>query len=560
VVVYGWFFSSHFTGIRIPDAMDAAQVGRNISDGHGFTTSIVRPFSLAKAPRVERHPDLYNAPVYPFLLAIGFNLFGATERAMILLSIALALLTVILTYLLASRLLGPPAGALAALLVGLHPGLLKATHTGLNVAATAFFLTLLFYLIVRHPGARRWSVLSGVAFGVLYLTDFAALLFVIPAAALVYALQRSERLRHVGLFLVGSFAAVAPWLVRNFLVAGSPFAGLRSYQLAMNTGTYPLSSLYRHVSSSLDNTPALTFVFGHYREVARKTLTNLVALETTLPMLLGMVLLPLFGLALVLDLRSRAGNGLKWAFLAGLVLVSLNLAAGEGMYDLLYGTAGITAALGATAFVLVLRERHIGVRPAAVGTAAVLCLAALPIALLAVPGRRPSPPDRQNWEYLGRALPANAIVLTDQPWAVAWYANRTAIWIPQASPPEPDEDNPISIAEAADATRCESLQRLERAGVVPDAIFLSAPLSGWPPEEGVGRWQLLQAVIAQQIGARDRDPALGPPWTPPGWTLAATLPPADFLLLRADAEVPHEGVLEEGEVELPALPAIVDVE
>src|SRR5579863_9060994 len=72
-----------------PEAMDAAQVARNLAEGRGYTTLFVRPFSLyllqqawthshgppALGDVSDRgqlrgmHPDLANAPVYPFILA-----------------------------------------------------------------------------------------------------------------------------------------------------------------------------------------------------------------------------------------------------------------------------------------------------------------------------------------------------------------------------------------------------------------------------------------------------------------------------------------------------------
>jgi hypothetical protein len=62
------------------EAMDAAQVGRNIAEGRGFSTSFVRPLSIALiegnhggavSPELltKPHPDLANAPLYPAVLA-----------------------------------------------------------------------------------------------------------------------------------------------------------------------------------------------------------------------------------------------------------------------------------------------------------------------------------------------------------------------------------------------------------------------------------------------------------------------------------------------------------
>src|SRR5579883_886387 len=72
-----------------PEAMDAAQVARNLAEHKGFSTLCVRPFSMylvqktyaakhGPAPLGDTtdraqinslHPDLANPPVYPLLLA-----------------------------------------------------------------------------------------------------------------------------------------------------------------------------------------------------------------------------------------------------------------------------------------------------------------------------------------------------------------------------------------------------------------------------------------------------------------------------------------------------------
>src|SRR5881396_430755 len=73
-----------FRNFANAEAMDAAQLGRNIAEGRGYTTLFVRPFSMALVERHQKklsrqsddlallksgHPDLANPPVYAFLLA-----------------------------------------------------------------------------------------------------------------------------------------------------------------------------------------------------------------------------------------------------------------------------------------------------------------------------------------------------------------------------------------------------------------------------------------------------------------------------------------------------------
>src|SRR5579863_5417296 len=78
-----------YRNLAAPEAMDAAQLARNVSEGRGYTTLFLRPFSLylvqnhnqANTPFAltntvtdfaqikAAHPDLANPPVYPLLLA-----------------------------------------------------------------------------------------------------------------------------------------------------------------------------------------------------------------------------------------------------------------------------------------------------------------------------------------------------------------------------------------------------------------------------------------------------------------------------------------------------------
>src|SRR5437867_57538 len=74
-----------FRGLEKREAIDMAQLARNIARGRGFTTSVVRPVSLWHLktyrpdhnPMFEDHPDLYNPPLYPLILAGIFRLLPA---------------------------------------------------------------------------------------------------------------------------------------------------------------------------------------------------------------------------------------------------------------------------------------------------------------------------------------------------------------------------------------------------------------------------------------------------------------------------------------------------
>src|SRR5688572_25472966 len=97
-VGYNW---RSFRNLGTQEAMDAAQVARNISEGKGYTTQFIRPLSIhlvkkrneAKvglAPVGEPvdhaqlktlHPDLANAPVYPFVLAGWMKVYSVALKS-----------------------------------------------------------------------------------------------------------------------------------------------------------------------------------------------------------------------------------------------------------------------------------------------------------------------------------------------------------------------------------------------------------------------------------------------------------------------------------------------
>src|SRR2546422_8346386 len=83
VVGYNW---RAFRNMSCQEAMDTAQLARNISEGKGYSTLFIRPLSIYLVKRTNQqkpgkalsadpaqlkamHPDLANPPVYPVLLA-----------------------------------------------------------------------------------------------------------------------------------------------------------------------------------------------------------------------------------------------------------------------------------------------------------------------------------------------------------------------------------------------------------------------------------------------------------------------------------------------------------
>lgn len=538
LLIWIWFLNTHFQGLVLPDAMDSAQLARQIADGNGFTTKVVRPLGIEQVAARPQPADAYNAPLYPIVLAIAFNAAGgAGDRVVGVLTTAFGFLTAVLAFVLGARLLDRRAGWIAAALIVLHIGFLRTGISGLHVTLLATLVTLLFYVTIKHGDTLRDSFFCGALWALIYLTDYAGIVLGAPVLGMLIA-GRQRWVKHVAVFLAGFVILAGPWLARNWTVCGGPFFGLSSYSVATGTSVYPGLSIYHIPQPGFSG--GIGFATAHLRQLSAKVLGNLGAAQTTLASTFGLCIIPLLGLGLFLDLGGRGGNRAKWGLLAGLLLLACALAFGRPRFELFLAFLGVAAAVGAAALSRILAERGLGAGVRRAVLAAVLALAALPLAIFVLTPTEAAAVPRDDFEYLGRLLPGDAVVVTDQPWAAAWYADRTAVWLPAAAIPTPEEGEELRLAVAADPTRTDSMAAVRRAGLEPDAIFLS-PRLVQEKSALLGSWRLLHDLMRQQLEALQAGTAGGTPWTPQGWKLAAALPGDSFLFLRAEGEVEREG-------------------
>src|SRR5262245_11166229 len=98
------YYHAQFPGLKNPDALDFAQLGRNLSAGRGFVTSILRPLALTHGGNALAQPDVTHGPLYPFLLALAFGAFGARDGVVAFISGLFYLLTIPVIYRLGARL------------------------------------------------------------------------------------------------------------------------------------------------------------------------------------------------------------------------------------------------------------------------------------------------------------------------------------------------------------------------------------------------------------------------------------------------------------------------
>ena len=169
------------------------------------------------------HEPFFQAPLYPYLVAVGYRVFGDSTDAIYLLQIAFAVAGLAALARAADRSLGAPHGIVAAALGALYGPFLfhdvQLLKASLAVTVTCF---LLWALVVarEREGARIWLG-AGALLGVLALLRENALLlapFLLPLAARRGQGRRSAA--RMAALLLGMALPLAPVAARNAALGG----------------------------------------------------------------------------------------------------------------------------------------------------------------------------------------------------------------------------------------------------------------------------------------------------------------------------------------------------
>jgi hypothetical protein len=504
-----------FENFSTAEAMDGAQLARNVSEGKGFTTDFVRPFGLYLLRRhgakgvegresrvegqeaaqsmggdrrglaglVERCPDLSNGPVYPLVLAGVLRVmpFGyrdvSSARGFTTYSPELwiagfnQLLLVVcacLVFSLARRLFDEPVAWVSAAVFGGTELFWRHSVSGLPTLWMTFLVLVLVLVLVRldatvrdaeAPGAAApagagrpglvifLAVGAGMVTGMLGLTRYALLALIVPVIGYLLTLatsvaatggapgtSRPVSARVLGVAAaLGFIALVGPWLGRNYAVGGTLF-GTASYAALAQTVHFPGDSLMRSFSPDFNTvtTSAIT----------RKVLVNLREVWLHgLPTLGGSWVTALFLAGLVVPFRSVINGrvrALLLAFLWIVVVAQAVVSPGEAgvrhlASDYLTVLAPLVFIFGISLlFNLLDQFTAVAVR---YGILAMFFVAACaPLALtFAAPRNSPLayppyyPPSLQS---KAAYVPDDGWMVSDMPWAIAWYGDRKAAWLP----------------------------------------------------------------------------------------------------------------------------------
>jgi 4-amino-4-deoxy-L-arabinose transferase-like glycosyltransferase len=361
-------------------------------------------------------------PLYPLAIALVEPLAGDWELAARLVSALAGALVVVVSWALAQALLGQDVARLSAILVAVHPALVRAGTAAMPEALYALALVCGVWAVWRAlaVGPDAWLVVAGALFGLAYLArpEGAAYLVGLAAAVGLSTLRDRERSH-----LAWGGGALLAWL----LVAAPYLVYLRSA-----VGRWTLSGKLAHNLALVQGTADSPSPFP-WRALENAYLFQKYALPELLPGVLVFLVLP----GAVARARRRGWLARDGVLLAACLPPFASLAFHiEARFFvpvlpflLPFVAAGALWVAGA-----LVAERRAG------AVALALTLAVGLAALLGAlrPVLRPDPGAglyREAARWVAETQPLDAVLLDRKPF-VAFYSDRRAAPLPRVTPEE----------------------------------------------------------------------------------------------------------------------------
>jgi 4-amino-4-deoxy-L-arabinose transferase-like glycosyltransferase len=218
---------------------EMGRIGESIASGNGFSN----PFGGITSPTA------WEPPLYPYLIAGVFKIFGiysyASSFVLLAINSFFSALTCIPVFLIAQRCFGEKVGITSAWTWALLPYVIYwCTRWVWETSLSALLLATIFWIALTmqdRDGLKPWAQF-GVLWGVAALTSPVLLSFL--AISGLWALYHQRRfgkrsLSGVVLSSVVFFACISPWLIRNYLTFGKPVFIRSNFGAELRMGNGP---------------------------------------------------------------------------------------------------------------------------------------------------------------------------------------------------------------------------------------------------------------------------------------------------------------------------------
>ncbi len=446
-----------FRGIANESAMDQAQIARSLVSQEGFCTRYIRPLAIRVLsdigkPTDQAHfPEFYNAPLNPLLEAAALftvknhlemtstETLSPGDRVLAALGIILLFAGVFIWYRVALTIFDQTVALIAAGLLLITDLMWQYALSGLPqlLVILLFGLVTLCSLKAKQSDDEEnntfttylWLTGGALGLGLMSLAH-GVTAFLLPGYLTFILLGFYARISSFFLTLGVYLLTVSPWLIHNIVVCHNPF-GLTSY-LALAGAGITESDVMRGVNTGLALGGGL----------ATKLKSSFLDQGAHLWEYLGLNLAAIFFLPSIMHaFRSPLASLWRWIILLMWVGITIGMAL-FGVKEAISGNQlhiiflPIFIIYG-TAFLLVLWNRLNFSLPALrmVFLSAVFLISGTPMILTLLAGQQA----RIQWPpyvppfiaILGKWFGPQELLCSDMPWAVAWYANRKCLLLPE---------------------------------------------------------------------------------------------------------------------------------
>ncbi|HWD94230.1 MAG TPA: hypothetical protein VG938_18005 [Verrucomicrobiae bacterium] len=492
-----------YHNMATPSAMDAAQLARNISEGRGYTTQFIRPLSIYlvkgkthDAPDKDParlnsgHPDIANPPVYPFVLAglmkvLPFH-FDAGLKGVFwsdpdpkipggrrgtryqpdfliaLFNQFLMLVLLVLVFFWARRLYDFAVARLSVVLLLGAEILWRFSVSGLStMLLLVIFMALIWCLTLWESEVRepKWglkslvflSLMAGVLAGLGALTRYAFAGMIIPVAIFIAVFGGPRRLLCCALTLAAFAVVVGPWIARNYAVSGTPL-GTAGYGVV--EWFLPGFRLQRSLQPDLPHYPLILYL--------RKLGLNLIpVLQEDLFKMTGGWVSAFFLVGLMVGFRNVGLRRMRYFVVGSLVTLAISEALARTQLtnetpevnseNLLVLLAPVIVVYGVGLFYVLLDGMKVSFYQLRyVATGVFIALLVLPMFFslaMASSGPLAYPPYRPDIiQRSAHFMKEDELMMSDIPWAVAWYGQRQCVWTTLNATADPK--NPVEWQES----------------------------------------------------------------------------------------------------------------
>lgn len=464
-----------FRGLDKPEAMDQAQIARQIARGEGMTTKNLAPFDVrVRSQESETGLDFNQyqatsyAPLHPMILSAAIKMTGYHhfnekrmvpdqemvydgDRVVASVSTIFFMLALVLSYILLRKMFDEILAATTVLLMGFSKLLLNFAVSGLaQPMLMCLFIGVVacVYAAIRadiYNNNRQVLIYNILAFVLTILMCYTCRICAWCMLGLI--IFSGLYFRPKGLYAVIGVAMGIILVLVPVTIMLQPGGGLSAAFQQAFYGGFGVGNMERMMRS--------TDEFGFNVDSSNFFLRLLGATfsqSSTMYEHMGSIIVtPFFLLSLFNRYRNPIVNGIKWLIFscwlcacAGMALFGETSAMGISQISIIF-TPFFTAYGISLVFIFLARlqigENYATIRSLAIGVIFLISsgvfLFAFPRELQigiitsarGIPQFPPYYPNKLNGELHDITNPQD-IIVTDQPWAVAWYADRKALWLP----------------------------------------------------------------------------------------------------------------------------------